>query len=141
MPTFKNEYAYGGAWVTDIYGNAVYVNRGDIVESYYILDTDPCFVRLSNEPYYNPVKTVNKPSGSDDLVLNIKEESDEIEVCNTSGVTINVYLESKNNTPPFYIVPNTVRNISQLRDRVSTLIFTFDGSVVEGEVIITELWG
>lgn len=102
MPTYQND-GNQVHQVENLAGNPVTINPGETIETYrhYSLAG---LVKTADTPYYNPHTALTKLSFSnaDDEkthVLNAETKKVRIQKV-SSGLTVDVYLQAKANTPP-----------------------------------------
>lgn len=133
MPTYKNNTS-----AKQYYNDGLnWVDPGQTITTYKQI-TGTKLTKTSDEPYYNPLLEVHKPTGSADYEISLNSDTRKVEVYNSSDYDITVYLNTKSNTPGIVCPSSTVRNIEEIKDVVSDMIFDFDGSISANEVIISE---
>ena len=144
MPTYRND-GNAAQKVTNTDGRTVSVFPGGIVQTYYMFadDGDP-WKKISNEPYYNHVLALTQPTGSEDVTINLKSNTDRIEIYNVSSYSVSVYLNFKENTPARVVPSGSVVKIPErsdepsIKNKVSSLVLGFDGSISSGQVKVSE---
>lgn len=134
MPTYKNNTS-AKQYIDN--NKLRFVDPGDTYETFKIVNNDK-LTKISDEPYYNPLLEVHKPTGSADYEISLNSDTRKVEVYNSSDYDITVYLNTKSNTPGIVCPSSTVRNIEEIKDVVSDMIFDFGGSISANEVIISE---
>lgn len=93
-----------------------------------------------HKPYYNPVNAVYTVT-SDQKAVDIQdfENTDTLEVYNSSTFPVTVFLNSEENKPGIIVPPSTIRYINRTGGKVIQLVleYTSDGSGIG--LYITEL--
>jgi hypothetical protein len=69
----------------------------------------------------------------------LQEDTNELEIFNRSTSDVELYLNTTENTPAYYIPAETVRYISNIKHKASKIILEFANAVSENEFIIHEL--
>jgi hypothetical protein len=140
MPTYQN-ITNGVVQVEGIIFQP-YGQKGDTKAIKKQLDSS-ALTMLYSYPYWNPATATHEittvsPSGGYETI-ELDEESESVEVYNSSNVTVNIYLNSLNNTPAMVVPSNSVRYIEGLKGTTNRIIVHSEGTVNTDECFITEL--
>ncbi|MBU0777880.1 hypothetical protein KKF82_06445 [Patescibacteria group bacterium] len=138
MPTYTNSFA-GLVQLKDITFSG---NEVKPIYNYIDLTQDSTgYISLSSHaPYVNPSNWVHTVTSADATITLVSWKNTEgIEVYNTSGNLITVFLNSTDNLPGIVVPANSVRYIYGFKGGVQTLALTYSGAVNSGECYITEL--
>jgi hypothetical protein len=140
MPTYRND-TNSHQVMTDTAKVVRSVAPGATIESYEL--TAPSGMTKTLEtPYYNPapasgVHAVSSTGAGDDQTVALTSaQTDEVEIYNESDAEITVFLRSADNTPGLKVFANSVRTISDLKDRVDALFMQFSAA---GSCTVTEI--
>lgn len=130
MPTYKNKSSLKISILGDIspFGPVV-LEPNQTIETIFILDDNVDLERLNDTPFYNPIvdyDEVNVVSGVDQTI-EINKNTRYIRILNVDNESVNIYLESKSNTPPIVIPQNNSVTISVGR-RFGKLIVSSENS-------------
>ena len=138
MPTYTNSFA-GIVQFKDLTFSAL--ESKQLYQYLDLTDETTGYISLSSDaPYYNPCNWVHNVVSTDATITLVSwNETEGIEVYNTSDNLITVFLTEAANTPGIVVPANSVRYIFGFRGGVQTLALTYGGAVVAGECYITEL--
>ena len=138
MPTYTNsslaliqlkDVTFSSQEVKEMYS---YLNLTDETTGYISLTSDA--------PYVNPCNWTHTVTSADATITLVSwDETEGIEIYNTSGNLITVFLTEAANTPGIVVPANSVRYIFGFKGGVKTLALTYSGAVASGECYITEL--
>jgi len=142
MPTYRND-GTGSYKVTNIHGEGINVRPGNTVETYYLFtdDGNP-WTKVSETPYYNPVKVYGDISitTSESKTVDFDSEKDDaVEIHNSSdSATAIMKFNSTGNTPGLTIPPGGLRRETGLNRKVHTLVLEArDANISVGELEVT----
>jgi hypothetical protein len=138
MPTYTNSSAglvqfgdvtFGGNEVKGLYS---YLDLSKETSGYISL--------TSATPYFNPANWTHSPTSAEASITLVSwQETEGVEIYNTSANLITVFLTETANTPGIVVPANSVRYIWGFKGGVKTIAFTYSGAVNAGEMYVTEL--
>lgn len=103
------------------------IEPGKTLQTEYIL-LDSNLTKTSDAPFFNPLSAagaeVTSTGPGDDQTVQINRYTNTIAILNQSSAIVNVFLNSKSNTPALKSFPNTERTI-EIGDNVNQVICEF----------------
>jgi len=95
---------------------------------------------------FNPVPSdgvheITSIGVGDDKTVSLDLDTEEIEIWNGSSADITCFLQTASNAPGLKIPAGSVRNIVNLKERISQVVLQFSAKVSARECYLTELKG
>lgn len=137
MPTYINNTDDYIA-VHNIADELISVAPGKVFKSYHIYSQ---YTVIDPAPYWNPfvhTQFLTSANEGDETTVTLDANTSELEIWNDSSVTVDAYLQSKDNLPAIKILPKTIRTFQSFKGKVTQIIFVFGGEVSANEFCITE---